>query len=463
MNALILPVVRYLKPMLVYGLTLPCLVSCSGAQGAEGYVPPETLDPPAGTFTRALVTFMQGVQKDHLGTYRRDVRQGLFVDTVKNYLEQKKPYNKSVSDFAPSPADFMCLPNYGYQRVSVRVANAEAIGNAIGALITPSSDASKSSSPSAAANASSVQSTSENVGKLFLALGKDYAIKPEEKTIPASYDVWLANNDGKRCTTSLDGKPDASQPGKAFADPFVTRNYVGREFGPAAAIAAVSMIEAIWSVVKPVITGVLTNIDLERRNKAIQDFFLDDKKVAMLKEDIAETERFLQNEYTFGLQRASGQAVTAAGLLFDSTTPHWKKIDAILHEDKCRNQIEGLANDRTVLAGVTCINTALAAASTQLNQALTTADAFDVALALQLPPAKNPNDPKSKSDRLSDQVDTIRDIALGKQPEEQKLKDLFSALLRYIALAQTGTDAATAANEKKIGDTIDAFKNSLKK
>lgn len=403
-------------------LTFVAMSNTGCAKIKRGYVPPEALDPPASNFSTAIATFSQNVQKDHLATYRRDVRHDLFVATVRDFMESENPNAEQLARMtdAESPTDFLCLPRYGYQRVAVRVGNLDAVGTALGERLKASSD---------------------DISKLFQALGTSYTIRTNAKEPPGTYDEWERSEDGKRCVDSVKN-----------GDPFITRTYVGTEFAFAAVPAAIAVAEAVWAVVKPVAVGTLKNIDLERRNAAVREYFEDEKNVDALKLDLKDTEDFLQKEFQLSQVRSAGQAASAAAILFDPAAAHWTKIKQIAGTAKCRSAIVRLKSDRTEPAGVTCLNDALAAASGPLEQALNSADAFDAAMGQQLP---------KDSDRLSVQVDTLRDIALGKQPNEAKVEALWAATLRYAALFQTAKDAASAANQKKIDDAISALLKTM--
>jgi hypothetical protein len=60
----------------------------------------------------------------------------------------------------------------------------------------------------------------------------------------------------------------------------------------AALTAAGTFIDAIWAIVKPVATGVLGNVDLERRNAAVKAYFSDEKNVSTLKAKLQAIEAF---------------------------------------------------------------------------------------------------------------------------------------------------------------------------
>ena len=99
-----------------------------------------------------------------------------------------------------------------------------------------------------------------------------------------------------------------------------------------------------------------------------------------------------------------------------------------------------------------CMTRALDAVSAPLQAALDAADAFDTAVEMKVP-----------EERLSKQVDTLRDIALGKQPPEKQVKALVEATSRYLALFRTARETVSDENKKKIKDALKALDGALTK
>jgi hypothetical protein len=362
--------------------------------------------------------FAQKVEDNNLASYRRDARRDLFVSIVRDYLETKGRNAQTLGTLIGSSAleTFICLPEYGYERVNLRVGNLEAITTVLG---------------------SRLQAPSDELGTLWRSLGTNYAIRSVATEAPLTYDLWLTSENGKRCTDLI-----------RSADPYVTRDYVGKEFAIAAVPAAISLINTIWDIWKPVAIETLKTVDIERRNNAIRAYFSDPKNVAALKSDLTNTENFLDKEFTLHQTKAAGDAVIFAGALFDVGSPHWKEIQATGSTPRCEAALPLLASSKTDAVGTSCVSEALAAAAMALNRALDAADAFDTAFGIQMP---------RDADRLSSQLDTLSDIATGKQPTDEKLKALWTATLRYVGLFQTIEEAASSANRKKIGEAYVAL------
>src|SRR5208283_1872193 len=109
-----------------------------------------------------------------------------------------------------------------------------------------------------------------------------------------------------------------------------------------AAVAALALIDTIWSVLKPVMVGALQNIDTERRARASKDFFSDSDNVAHLKADLQESEAFLDDEFALAQARSGGRAVASTAALLDSTQPYWQKAIAAAGTAQCRSALPRL-------------------------------------------------------------------------------------------------------------------------
>jgi len=392
----------------------------SGCSGEARYVPPEALNPAASSFSQDIASFAQSVQQDHLATYRREVRRDMFVGTVRDFAETEEWDEATLNAAlkAQTAQIFLCKAQYGYQRIALRVGFEQTIGVALG---------------------SRVQASSSDVEKLVEALTTTYSIKSDAKVSPPTYDAWLNSTDGKHCVDSTQS-----------ADPFITRNYVGTEIGVAAIPAAITALESIWSLIQPVIVSTLQTVNLERRNAAIRAYFVDPNNIKLLKDNLLATESYLEKEFALAQQRSAGRAVVAAEILFSPTAEHWTKIKSIVGTSQCRAALKELSLHKTALEGVSCVQGALDAASAVLEQALNASDAFDVAQEQQLP-----------SERLSAQIDTLQQIANGKQPTEAALKALWAAAVRYATLFKTAESVTSAANQKKIEDGGNALVKAL--
>ena len=152
-------------------------------------------------------------------------------------------------------------------------------------------------------------------------------------------------------------------------------------------------------------------------------------------------------------RKTAGNAASAAATLFEPNAAHWAKIKGVAATPRCRSALAMLVTKKTDPIGVACLNEAMAAASEPLNNALTGADAFDKALERQLPASGN---------RLSQQMDTLRAVALGQQPADQQLQALWAATLRYATLFQTAEEAVSPENRKKITDAFSKLAEALK-
>jgi hypothetical protein len=223
--------------------------------GGCPYVPPEALDPPAGDFSRAMATFAKSAREERLASYRHDGRRDLFIAVALTNLETNwtdASLREALSGQAPK--NFLCLPNYGYERIATRLGYVEGVSSALGdRLKTPGDD----------------------IPTLFTSLSTNYAIKADPKVIPETIDKWYATPAGKRCEDATSG---------SSADPFAYRT-LGREAGPL--VAGIALIDTVWTIIKPVLTGTLKNADIERRNQAVQAYFASDQNVRQLGDQLS--------------------------------------------------------------------------------------------------------------------------------------------------------------------------------
>jgi hypothetical protein len=347
------------------------------------------------------------METDMLAGYRKSLRQDMLTADVLEFVETRQPA-------ARTPVRWLCSANYGYQKIAAPVAEMDSRSKLLGDRTTaPSSD----------------------LGTLIQALGQSYSIPPEKNEVTDTYNVWLTKG-GAKCVALIDD-----------ADPYAIRPQARTE-SLAVIAAGISLVEAFWAVMKPVAVGVLQNIDTERRAAALKAYFADQKNIDAVKEQLEAIEVFLQDEFKLQQQRTAGAAVTALLTLYEPTAQHWRDATAIAQGTSCARRAESL----TSLNRKACLDGILKALNKPLTDAVTTADAFDVALAKQLP---------DDEQRLSKQLDTLHQIAIGQAPSEDKLKALWATTLRYVALFQTINDAASDANKKKISDAWDAFQNAL--
>jgi hypothetical protein len=81
----------------------------------------------------------------------------------------------------------------------------------------------------------------------------------------------------------------------------------------------------------------------------------------------------------------------------------------------------------------------------------TRGDSFDEQLDKSLP-----------QNRLSEQVDTVSQIARGNMPDDQKLKAMWGTLVRYAALFNKLKDVGSDDNEAKLKDGWKKFVETTK-
>ena len=408
-----MPIISYVNAKSVVPLALATTI---GGCGTGAYVPPEALAPPTVAFSKDVATFAADVQKYQLTPYPRSVRSDLIAAVVRNTAETSgwtdATFRQGLATL--NVETYLCLPRYSVERVSSRVLYVGAVASAAGSL-------------ESALGASSPQAST-----LLKALGTDYSISVKTLPVPTTFDDWTVGDEGKKCLNQV-----------TQGDPYVTRSYIGKEFALAAIPAAVSLVDTVWSIAKPVVTNALNNVDIERRNAAVRDYFSNPSNVQLLEDNLAKTEVYLDREYKLSQTRASGRAATTARYLLDPSSPHWKSVQSVLGTAQCRVATAALHANKTTPAGVRCLDSAMAALAPALQSALDAADAFDTSMDLQMP------DP---GERLSKQINTLQSIALGNQPPADQLKALWAAMLRYSALYEAVGTADSDANKKKITD-----------
>jgi len=319
---------RLISPLLGILVVVAVLSGCP-------YVPPEVLDPPAGDFSRAMSTFAKSAREEHLASYRHEGRRDLFIKVALTTLETNWTDASLVEALSgQAPKNFLCLPNYGYERIATRLGYVEGVGSALGdRLKTPGDD----------------------IPTLFASLSTNYAIKADPKVIPETIDMWYATPAGKRCEDAANG---------SSADPFAYRT-MGREAVPL--VAGIALIDTVWTIIKPVVIGTLKSADIERRNAAVQAYFANDENVKQLGSQLSMIESWLKEQSIIEQKRAGGRAIVTSVLLFDSDAPHWQKIRQIAGTPECRENLQRLGSETTNGRGVACFDAVLAAAAAPLD------------------------------------------------------------------------------------------------
>ena len=102
------------------------------------------------------------------------------------------------------------------------------------------------------------------------------------------------------------------------------------------------MLQTIWDVVKPALTDGLQNIDRERRNSAVQQYFAKPENVQAMKNDLVHVEDFLGKEFSLAQRRAAGEAVSQYTAFKDQTAQHWKNAIAAANAVGCQAGIRAL-------------------------------------------------------------------------------------------------------------------------
>lgn len=395
------------------------LSGCATGKGPGGYVPPEALSKPGAEVSEALLAFGSGVQSQTLVNYRRAAREDMLRGAMRDFLMAGVFTDKAFSALMPEPRDVLCLPRYGYLRISTPIVATNAKATAVKELVKPASD---------------------DIKALIKALGDRYTIDVTSPPLTVSYDTWVATGSGLSCVKAVE-----------TADPFATRDYIGREFALGSALVAFnSLFETVWGLAKPVVTGALQNVDIERRNQAVRDFFSDDRNVAALKSDIEHIETFLRREFTLEQRKTAGAAVAAQAAVLDPNSAHWRDAVASVGKSTCGASISRLVTNKTDPAGVACLRTAYRVLDPAITLALDEADRFDASMEKELPES-----------RLSGQIDTVSEIARGKMPADDRLRAMWGVLIRYATLYDTVRDFDSKANKEKWDEALEAFRKAL--
>lgn len=386
------------------------------ATNGKDYVPPEALTPPSQQLSDALLAFSNKTQTEVLSKYRRAAREDLMNAAIADFFKGATWTPDAFNEGMPKPRQLLCLPRYGHLRISAPVQNISARATAVKSLLAAPSDDAKD---------------------LVKSLGKSYTVDITAVDAPPSYDEWLKDA-GAPCEAAV-----------INADPFATRNYIGKESLLAAITGAKALFDSVWGLVKPAVIGTLQNVDIERRNKAIQEYFSDANNVSALKRDIEHIEKFLKQEFELEQKRTAGAAVVAQASAF--TSKQFEAALAVANKDKCPEYIRRLNKVKTDPQGVACLRSVYEKFSGPINTALDAADAFDASIEKQLP-----------KDSLSSQVDTLSEIAKGKMPAEDKVRAFWATLVRYAALYNTVKSTGSDENQTKLKEALEAFQKALK-
>jgi hypothetical protein len=391
--------------------------SCAAA---DRYVPPEALDTPASNLSDALTAFATKTQSEVLNGYRRAAREDKIRGGIMDFVLGGQYDSKHLNESVVSPTILLCKPRYGYLRIAVPLQNTSARAIAI---------------------KSTLQAPSSDIPSLLKVLTKTYSVDPTITKLEASYDAWVVDaKQGKPCVDTV-----------ASANPFETRSYVGDEIGIVAVLAAgKAVFDTIWGIVKPAVTGVLQNVEKEKRTKAVKDYFSNPTDVAAVQADIGHIETFLGKEFVYGQRKNAGIAVASLRSLQNLESPAWTTALGVLNNAACKDNFAKLKSDKTDPEAVGCMTKVNAALDPAIKASLDASDAFDTSMDRQLP-----------STPLSKQIDSIAKIARGEAPPEGELMALWSTLIRYATLFNTVQDTASDTNQKKINDAIDALKKAL--
>lgn len=398
----------------VAGTILATLVGC--ASNGANYVPPEALTPPSQQLSDALLAFSSKTQSEVLVKYRRAAREDLMYTAVSDFFKGKDWSQSAFDEALPKPRELLCLPRYGHLRISAPVQNVSARATAVKSLLAPPSD---------------------DVKDLLKHLSKNYTVDITAVDAPPSYDEWIAGA-GEPCAAAV-----------RDADPFAMRNYIGKESLLAAITGGKVLFDSVWGIVKPAVVGSLQTADMERRNRAIQEFFSDANNVNALKRDIEHIEKFLKQEFEFDQKRTAGAAVVAQASAF--THKQFEAALAVAKKDNCPESIRRLNQVKTDPQGVACLRSVYEKFSGPITTALDAADTFDASIEKHLP-----------KDTLSSQIDTLSDIAKGKMPVEDKARAFWATLVRYTALYNTVKSTGSDENQAKLKEALEAFQKALK-
>jgi hypothetical protein len=394
-------------------ITLVLLSGCP----SRGYVPPEALAAPSLQISEALLEFGNKTQSEQLAKYRRAAREDLMKTAVGDFFRGNDWSGQAFERAMPKPRELLCLPRYGYLRISGPVQNITGRATAVKSLLSPPSD---------------------DTVELIKSLGKNYSVDVTTVETPEKYDVWLLGA-GESCASAV-----------RDADPFASRNYIGKESLVATVVGAKALFDAVWGIVKPAVVGTLQNVDIERRNNEIRKYFADENNVKALKLDIEHVEGFLKKEFELEQKRTAGVAVVAQAAAFEP-----KQFDAALavaNKNDCKKRIQRLNTLKTDPEGAACLGAVYATLASPFNAALDAADKFDASIEKQLPKVS-----------LSSQVNTLSEIAQGKNPPEEQARAMWATLLRYATLFNTVKKTASDENREKFDAALEAFRESQKK
>lgn len=386
-------------------------------------VAPSDLMPPTASFSKALEDFTSQTTTTNVNPYARNLRRDMIVLDLANYFSTPKFAKKVI--VAKRADTFLCRPHYNLEVVSRPIQNLDSTAKALATVSSaPSTDA----------------------GTLLKDLSHKYSVSlPDTKTVSANYDEWKAN-EGAQCVAGLTGSQGYTP------DPYAVRAEAAVEMNPfAAEAAAKDLFDTIWSIAKPLVVAVGTKVDNDKRTRAIQDFFDKPENVALLKSNLKATDQFLDEEFLIEKERAAGSAVTSLGILYDQKSLPWEAAMKIASTKRCRAGLANLGNNKVDPVGTDCFNSIMAALDTPIEAALNSADAYDSSYSKTLP-----------KDKLSDQVDTLQQIATGGKPGEDRIEQLWKSLLEYNSLFQTTSDTFSKANGTKVDQAVDKLKAALK-
>lgn len=410
---------RYV-PVLGLAISVFC-ASCDG-----GYVPPEAINPPTAAFAKAVATMGATIRKDLLAGYRRDIRDGMIATVIRRMAEGK-------AGGIPSPKDWLCQPDFMHNRKLQIAAAVEAKGKLLDQR---------------------AQASPDDLGPLFSALARDYAIVAGDAPPETTWSQWL----DQVAKGGSDGESAGSPCLAAFegADPFKSRPLGGRE--SATLEAGLALLDVIWEAFKVVVPTGLKNIDMERRAAAIRAFLADQRNVDALARELKRLEAFVESERKLEADRAAGRAIADLRAVFDPKAAHWKAVNELVAKEDCTATRKALLEaddvDQTDPNRVRCVDKLREAIKVPIAAALDSADRFDLAMAKAAPSDVKP---------LSDQLDTLRDVASGKSPPDEKVRDLWAAMLRYASLGRAVVGATSDANVAKIDDAWTTFVRSLER
>jgi len=415
----------------------PCIVICAALGGcATGngkgpYIPPEALSPPSAKMSDALLAFTTLVQTETLANYRRAVREDMLRGAILDFMTGTQLDAAAWRKAMPSPKNALCLPRYTYLRIAAPVELTAAKAQAVKDLLKP---------------------PGTDVRELLAVTSTNFTIDVTASPKVAPYDDWMST------------KTNACAAAVESADPFATRGDLTSESGAAAALMAFkTLFDTLWGVVKPAVVGTLQNINLERRNRAVQDFFANPQNTAALKSDIESIETFLGKEFALQSKRTAGVSVATLDALADFSASHWTIAMTAAKKGRCSAAMRDLYKPKPEPAapdtpkspldptGVGCLNNVYAALAAPLKAALDAGDAFDQTMDKELP-----------QEKLSGQIDTLSALAQGKMDDDMRLRATWGVLVRYATLYDTVKATGSDANKKKVDDALNTLNKALK-